>query len=709
MRVVSGGSLPANRFRLGGLGGVLIAGVSFWWMVTNGTFNLDQEAFSSNFYDVQAQAMLHGRLSMPSSVLSIEGITAHGGTYMYFGPLLAVVRLPLIWADPSLTGRISATSMLLAFLVGLWALIELGWRLRPLAGLGERVGGTEQVVVGLLTASVGIGSILLYLSSYVSVYHETELWAVALALWGLVCGYEVLTRPRLRPVLALAALTVACTMTRLAVGLGLVALSLLVSLCLATNAGPLGWLRHRFALEELEVSPAMAGVLGAGAVVTLALYSWINEAKFGTLVTLPLSHQGLATDDLTPSYYLFAHTHTSFNGLGFVPSTLAWYLSPGAISPSRLFPYLNFPAQISVIGHTAFAELTPSSSLPATMPLLCLFALGGIVGLVAPRRLSSEEASTLLHLRPLVLATLVGWIGALSYAVIANRYLGDFFPTLSVCALAGTVLLVRHRRVLAGLWRPILVVGCALGLAYSCWANLALGLMNQRVVRASIPLSERVHFATERVRLFHAIDNGPTPEVTWGGKLPVAGPTGRLYVTPGCSSIFQYDSSTWVALGRTARAGHYLVALDLRHAPLGVNLPLLVAGTPGNADAITVVSIPNHRFIVRYLAETLGVFFNHRAWLTSLPQQIPASGWVHLDLTMDTSLKAPLRTMEVATEHAVLLDQPLAIGAHLSTTVGAVPPQLTSDRSVTSVIAPTLSIPSRWQRPSIPLCQDLRR
>ena len=70
--------------------GAVLAGVVLFWMLTAGTFDPGHRVpFSANFYDVQAHQLLHGHLSMPASVLDIEGYEHGGATYMYFGPVPA--------------------------------------------------------------------------------------------------------------------------------------------------------------------------------------------------------------------------------------------------------------------------------------------------------------------------------------------------------------------------------------------------------------------------------------------------------------------------------------------------------------------------------------------------------------------------------------------------------------------------------------------
>ena len=50
----------------------------------------------SNFYDLQARAILEGRLDVPRGSLGIEAFVQDGRHYLYFPPGPALLRLPLL-------------------------------------------------------------------------------------------------------------------------------------------------------------------------------------------------------------------------------------------------------------------------------------------------------------------------------------------------------------------------------------------------------------------------------------------------------------------------------------------------------------------------------------------------------------------------------------------------------------------------------------
>ena len=688
----------------------------FVWLVSNGTFNPGQETFTSNFYDFQAKAFMHGKLAMPSSVLSIEGISIHGKSYMYFGPLPAMARVPLIALAPSLSGKLAGYSMCLAYLVAIVGISQMMWRVRGLAGRPDTLVPGERYVVALVSFGASAGSILLYLGCNTTIYQEAELWAVALAVLAMVVAFDLLAAPSLNGAIAMVALCFSVSMVRFVVALGVLSLALLVaSAHLASrfrliDRGP--WHRVLRSSGLLVEQPAQTsgGLLVGGVVGSLFAYALLNYAKFQSAFGLPLRHQALVHDGLNPMYAKYALAHSSFNALRFLPTTVSWYLRPDALVVSRLFPFVNFPARISVIGSVEFAGLNPASSITATMPvLICLGAIG-LVALGVPRRVVHSEDLTLsiFRFRPLFLAGLVGCLGTLTYAGIANRHMGDFYPALLCIAMVGGALLLRWVR---GRRKLKIVVSMALvaGFLLSTWINLGLGLINQRVGRTSIPRAERVDFARFRISLFKSMFDGPVPQVTWGGPLPREGLLGALYVAGDCNALYQNKQGVWTALERTERAGHFRLIASIPRQPSRRTLPLLVSGsTPGSADIIGIRVLPNGRYEARYLSQQFGLYFTGHAWTTSRIEAIPRSGKIAFDVVLDASPHVELRLAQISVGGANLISEVIAVHANAVQTLGAMPASLLADPTLRNQVASVF--PGSLQRlpTPAPVCRMLK-
>ena len=156
-------------------------------MLTAGSWNPLRWGRQSDFYDVQARALLDGTFAMDQRVLGIESFARGDQHFMYFGPVPALLRIPFVAFTRSLDGRLAAISMFGALLVILFAVVAIGWslrqRVRPDSDQdGAVVSWFESAGVALTTFAIVGGSSLLYASSRTWVYHEAILWGVALTL-----------------------------------------------------------------------------------------------------------------------------------------------------------------------------------------------------------------------------------------------------------------------------------------------------------------------------------------------------------------------------------------------------------------------------------------------------------------------------------------------------------------------------------------------
>ena len=95
------------------------------------------------FYDAQGRAMLDGRLAVDPAAAGFEGFAVDGNTYIYFGPVLSLLRLPVLAVTHGLDGRLTVASMVLGFAVLLAAGAWLHWQVRSLARPARRWGAAS--------------------------------------------------------------------------------------------------------------------------------------------------------------------------------------------------------------------------------------------------------------------------------------------------------------------------------------------------------------------------------------------------------------------------------------------------------------------------------------------------------------------------------------------------------------------------------------
>jgi len=610
-----------RRFAVGSATGIALALPVLSWMVNLGNWDFVQRGFFTDFYDVQARALVHGHWNMPPQVLGIEAFVVHGRSYMYFGPFPSFLRLPVLLATSSLDGRLTQLSMLLAFTIALVCSARLSWKIRALV-TSSPVTRVEAVIVGVSMAVIGIGSVFIFLAGQAVVYHEAEAWGAALAIAAFDALVSFLVRPSNGRIALTGAFATFALLTRASVGLGPVAALGLLAVVHAVAAAR----RHGQRWRSRPDHPAPQGVrslawlgipdsapgttrtiaLAVATVVALGCFAWVNDAKFGTLFSVPFSTQ-LAVSDY-PAVKAVIHANGgTFLRLKYVPTGLLQYLRPDALRFTRLYPFVSFPPPATLVGHVAYATRLPASSVTSTMPA---FTVAGAIGVWAVfrsrrrRRTRRDERPQpdLAVLRIPVLAAGVGIVGSLEIAYVAHRYLADWMPLLVLVGLAGLTVLVERARTMAR-WtrRSMVAVGCVLA-AFGVLSNLALAILYQRELNWSTPTSARAQFVSLREHVDRSLFGSPAHHVVRVAGLPAVAPAGTLAVVGNCAALYQSGGDKWDAVEQSAAAGHYRLRVTFASLPRhNVHWPLVVTGSRGAGDIVGVRRVGPDEVSLGYL------------------------------------------------------------------------------------------------------------
>src|SRR3954454_7349552 len=171
-------------------------------------------------YDVQGRAFLHGNLSVDAAKAGFEGFLIDGKTYVYYGPVPAILRMPVLAVTHGLDGRLTQLSMLLGLAVMLGAGAAVQREVRRLVRAGGPITRADVWITFGLQLALGAGSIVLFLASRPIVYNETELWGAAFALAALAAIVAVIRRPATWTVLLAGLFALLAMNTRVSVGLG---------------------------------------------------------------------------------------------------------------------------------------------------------------------------------------------------------------------------------------------------------------------------------------------------------------------------------------------------------------------------------------------------------------------------------------------------------------------------------------------------------
>jgi hypothetical protein len=552
--------LAARRFATACAVGALPALAVAGWFVNLGRSNFLQSArFTGNFYDLQARALFDGHWYVPNGSLSFEGIVRDGHTYGYYGPLPALLRMPILAVTHSLDGRLTQVSLLVAFGVALFGASRLLWRARNTLRPDTDIGRGEWWLITGWVFTMGLGTALLFPTSAAIVYHEAELWGCALALVGLDLVIGVARRPTRRGIVLASAVASAALLARASVGLApSVALAIVA---VVRVVRPDDRLDHEVDGWRARLRPALPIALAAA--VPVALYVAVNLAKFGTLFSVPLDQQVASTFDRNRRAALQANGGSLFN-VEYLASTLVQYFRPDAIRGWHLFPFLDFPAgRPDVLLGVRFDKLDRSSSVVATMPGLVVLAV--VTAVATLRRWIDRDA--LRGVLPAVIASAVAVLPTLTIGFIANRYLIDFLPLLLVPASYGAYLAL-HALTHDGPRRParraaaIALVGL---LGFGVWANTALAFTYQRLYGAPTNAVRRGFIGFQE----SMADVLPTAGWSIEHRAHLPAPGGdRLVVIGDCDALYWPNgTSSWEALEVGPGGAHAQAELDARALP----------------------------------------------------------------------------------------------------------------------------------------------
>lgn len=526
------------------------------------------------FYDLQAHSLLHLHWNVPARPLGIEGFHMDDGSYMYFGPWPAVLRLPIAAVTDGFDGRLTQPSMLLAFVVALVFTARLAWRIRTLVLVDAPVRRVEQWVIGAFVFVVGTGSVLVFLGGQLLVFHEAAIWGVALAIGAFEAVIAFTVTARLRYLGFASLLTMLTLFSRPPLGAApLAALGLLFLVAIVGRGSRLVGFPDGVALRRLVI-PLAAAVL-----VPVVLYVALNEVKFGTPFSLPFGRQVVTVFSPGHRAVLKANGGTLV-GSQFIPTNLLQYFRPDAIRFSGSFPWVAFPGPAKVLGSVRFDWVTPASSVPASMPLLTVLGIVGLAAMLRPRR-----ASALRALRAPVLGCVAAGIVTVAFGFVAQRYLADFVPLFVLLALAGLFLLMRWSAT-----RP------RASLMRFAWAAVAL------LAVLSVWFSTGLAFAWQ---------NGLATPVLRAREFPALRSMGTLLVLGNCDGLYRSTGVQWRAMELTPKTGRFLFRATFpdRSSPGGTPAPrepLIVSGRRGAGQYVFVEYRPDRHVVFGYLSQGHG-------------------------------------------------------------------------------------------------------
>lgn len=458
---------PADLGRLSRFACVLAAATAAIYAVplTHGSLDPFGAEPGGLVFNSMLSHMLRGRWDVDPAAITSEAFVRDGRSYAYFGPLPALLRLPLLLVPGWRTLHVERLSCWLAILSGVAA--QCG---AVMLALSRAPPATRHALAPPLLLCCALGGPPMLLAwRGALIYHESILWA-----WSLAMGFVLLAMRSLlrgadaRALAAAAACAGLCLLTRSTTGAGLLAaLGLLVLRALAAetprpaSAGPRDlalWAGGRAGRLLRSGLWLPCGVALASVAAALA----VNQARWGN----PLR---------------FADMHAQILQIAAHPDRLDRLDSFGLFNIRRVWigvlyyaaPVWSAAAEAAVPLDGRIARLfdaleLPSSSIVLTDPLWCVLAWRGAALIRTGRGLPGAVALAAgLCLAPALMLT--AWY-------MAFRYRMEFTPLLLALSCTGLAAWVppldgsrtkRTRLCLLCLCLVQLVFAAVMGLSYS--------------------------------------------------------------------------------------------------------------------------------------------------------------------------------------------------------------------------------------------------
>lgn len=675
-----------------GMGVMAIPYLFVLWDLWDPNVSVTRSVAPANYYDLQAQAMAHGHLYISRSKLDIEAFLHNGHAFTYFGIFPSLLRAPFIFVFPSLFGRLTAVSILLAWLLtGVLASLLL-WRVRILVRGSDEMGWTEAISCGVLIAAITGGSVLVYLAANPWVYDEDFAWSVALTLGCLFALLGVMERPTGWRVFAAGLFILASSLNRLSTGWACIIGGLLVAAWFFIGRG--GPDNRRWCLPVL-----------AAAVIPLLAASAVNIAKFGSPISLPLADQVWTQINAHRRHFLAVNGGKGF-GLQFLPSTVEAYLQPGGIRFSSLFPFVTLPGSPpAAIGGAVFDERHLTGSIPATMPLIFLLSLWGALTAFRPNSVGSIRLTRILFV-----TGAAGTAGVLLWGYIADRYLADFMPLLILASTVGIVDLWRRADRRPRHTKVMLFTSVAFLALFGVVANVGAAL--ESINSWTTPQALRFVEAQKALSI-----GSLSSSVARGPRLPYWGPAGQIYDVNSCSGLYlssgqdfsnspgqQIQHATWIPIEQETSINNEIgLYLDKPVRYFTTAVPILRYGKA------TVMLEPTGTRLLRVAVVNSGPA---PAWptATSTGFTIKLHRWTLISIMTDpylnsiqvTILKTNTKTLRVANQY----EGQLLLSHHLE---GSAIARVVPTRSNALGTSPVISVQPVPTNSTMNLCHALRR
>jgi hypothetical protein len=418
-----------------------------FYFTTRGTWNPreqnDGAAWSAGFFQSQANSMLHGRMDVKAADLISECFVRDSRCYGYFGITPSLVRIPVMGILRYFHSALTPVFLSVAVILAYWATLQMvqrSIRESPDATRSRRLAVGYFIVAA---AALGPGGSLLFVTRP-AVYEEAIAWGVAFVLlalnqvWAWRCGERRSVVPAV--LFAVAAANARPTAAVVSAVLGVVVFAVWRYRQVRPDHQPNAGVSQASTTRVLAAAICMSLLPG----LTAAGVFWL---KLRSPMPSLLLNQNISE---APHWKAIRQRNGGrTGGFIFAPTALVAYFRPDTVVRRSEWPYFDFRfPEDKILWVPPLPEggayVERFSSVTATMPLPWIINLlvAASLTIEAWRLLAGRSPSSRTGEEWIFSAGMLASAAAMPLLIvtshgIANRYLGDFFPTSAVGVALG--------------------------------------------------------------------------------------------------------------------------------------------------------------------------------------------------------------------------------------------------------------------------------
>jgi hypothetical protein len=359
-------------------------------------------------YDSLARNLLEFKLGVDPQYIKGEGFTREGTTYMYFGIMPAIMRIPLIALLPKTFGLWNGISRTIAYLLCLCFATKIAHHaLENNQSLKTR---EKQILLFLSIIGFGLGSMFYQLMTFMSTFNEAIIWALAFSVIAIYQIIKYLNTENNIYLLGLAIFACFAFLTKVTFGITLLFILLFIF------------------IKDLKKIGSFSIAILIPVILSLSLQAWVNQTRFGSVFTFcdyKIYDKWLQYKDSQPKIY---KQRSSIEILKFsrVAKNSRCYLKIKKYNFKDRFPYFKpintyFPKGPF---HENYEEGSQVFPFPWVYSWLFVAFIFGSVAIFRRKQFSLEVIFLCFFLEA---------FSILCYKAINQRYLAEFMPLCCFC------------------------------------------------------------------------------------------------------------------------------------------------------------------------------------------------------------------------------------------------------------------------------------